>query len=325
MKEKILEVLKNNKDFISGEKLSKEFGISRAAIWKHINSIKEEGYEIESVSKRGYRLKESPDLLTYGEIKSQLTTEFIGRNFVHYHSIGSTNTEAKKLAAEGAVEGTIIVSEEQISGKGRLGRNWVSPKSTGIWTSIILRPDISPFMASKLTLLGAAAVATALEEMDINAHIKWPNDIVLNKKKACGILTEMSGEIERINYIVMGIGINVNAEDFPEEIKEVATSLKIEKGESIDRKILLSKLLNNFEILYKEFVDENKFNKVIDICKRKSILLGSSVNIINGNKITRAKAIDIDEDGELVVEYEDKTIGKVISGEVSVRGIYGYV
>lgn len=326
MKEEILEALKNNtEDFISGEKLSKEFGISRAAIWKHMKALKEEGYKIESVSKKGYRLDYAPDLLTYGEFKTHLNTRDIGSNCIHYETIDSTNLLAKKLAREGAVHGTIVIAEEQTTGRGRLGRTWVSPKSTGIWVSIILRPDINPFMASKLTLVGAAAVEKAMEKMEINSYIKWPNDIVLNNKKVCGILTEMSGEIDRVNYIIMGIGINVNMNSFPEDIKNIATSLKIETGNEVDRKLLLANILNNFEVLYDYFIQENNLNEVLDICRSRSILLGKEVKLINGTNERKAKALDLDDEGELVVQYEDGTLGKVVSGEVSVRGLYGYV
>lgn len=326
MKERILEVLKNNnEEFISGEKLSKEFGISRAAIWKYMKALKEEGYKIESVSKKGYRLDNAPDLLTYGEFKPYLKTKCIGRNCIHFNTIDSTNLVAKKLAQQGEPHGTVIIAEEQTTGRGRLGRVWVSPKSTGIWLSVILRPDISPFMASKLTLLGAAAVERALENLGINAYIKWPNDIVLNNKKVCGILTEMSGEIDRVNYIIMGIGINVNMNSFPENIENIATSLKIQAGNEIDRKLLLAHVLNNFEVFYEAFIEKSDFSEVLNICRNKSILLGKEVKLISGNSEKSVKALDLDEDGELLVQYEDGTQGKVISGEVSVRGLYGYV
>ncbi|MPN39162.1 Bifunctional ligase/repressor BirA [bioreactor metagenome] len=180
-------------------------------------------------------------------------------------------------------------------------------------------------MASKLTLIGAAAVERAMEEVGIEAYIKWPNDIVLNNKKVCGILTEMSGEMDRVNYIVMGIGINVNTNSFPEEINSIATSLKIETGREVDRKLLVAGILNNFENLYNKFIIENNFNQVIDICRNKSVLLGKDVRLINGENIRKAKAIDIDDDGELIVQYEDGVLGKVLSGEISVRGLYGYV
>ncbi|HCQ88948.1 MAG TPA: biotin--[acetyl-CoA-carboxylase] ligase [Clostridium sp.] len=326
MKNKILKILKDNKNqFISGENLSKDFGITRAAIWKYMNALKEEGYEITSISKKGYKLVNSPDILRYEEVEEYLQTKYIGRNILHYNTIDSTNKAAKSLAIEGIEEGTVIVSEEQTSGRGRLGRSWVSPKSSGIWMSIILKPNISPMMASRVTLIGAAAVHKALEEISIDAKIKWPNDIVLNNKKLCGILTEMSGEMDKLNYIVMGIGLNVNEEDFSDELKNIATSLKIEKNEHINRKELFGKILNNFEILYDEFKNHGNIASTVNICRKNSLLLGKEVRVINGMKTVTVKALDLDEDGELLVEYEDKSKGKIISGEVSVRGLYGYV
>ncbi len=326
MKNKILKILKDNKNqFISGENLSKDFGITRAAIWKYMNALKEEGYEITSISKKGYKLVNSPDILRYEEVEEYLQTKYIGRNILHYNTIDSTNKAAKSLAIEGIEEGTVIVSEEQTSGRGRLGRSWVSPKSSGIWMSIILKPNISPMMASRVTLIGAAAVHKALEEINIDAKIKWPNDIVLNNKKLCGILTEMSGEMDKLNYIVMGIGLNVNEEDFSDELKNIATSLKIEKNEHINRKELFGKILNNFEILYDEFKNHGNIASTVNICRKNSLLLGKEVRVINGMKTVTVKVLDLDEDGELLVEYEDKSKGKIISGEVSVRGLYGYV
>lgn len=328
MKNKILKILKDNKNqFISGENLSKDFGITRAAIWKYMNALKEEGYEITSISKRGYKLVSSPDILRYEEVEEYLQTKYIGRNILHYNAIDSTNKVAKSLAIEGIEEGTVIVSEEQTSGRGRLGRSWISPKSSGIWMSIILKPNISPMMASRVTLIGAAAVHKALEEIGIDAKIKWPNDIVLNNKKLCGILTEMSGEMDKLNYIVMGIGLNVNLdeEDFSDELKNMATSLKIEKNEQVNRKELFGKILNNFEILYDEFKEHGNIESTVDICRKNSLLLGKEVRVINGSKTVTVKALGLDEDGELLVEYEDKSKGKIISGEVSVRGLYGYV
>jgi len=326
VKNKILKILKDNKNqFISGENLSKDFGITRAAIWKYMNALKEEGYEITSISKKGYKLVNSPDILRYEEVEEYLQTKYIGRNILHYNTIDSTNKAAKSLAIEGIEEGTVIVSEEQTSGRGRLGRSWVSPKSSGIWMSIILKPNISPMMASRVTLIGAAAVHKALEEINIDAKIKWPNDIVLNNKKLCGILTEMSGEMDKLNYIVMGIGLNVNEEDFSDELKNIATSLKIEKNEHINRKELFGKILNNFEILYDEFKNHGNIASTVNICRKNSLLLGKEVRVINGMKTVTVKVLDLDEDGELLVEYEDKSKGKIISGEVSVRGLYGYV
>ncbi|WP_186430663.1 biotin--[acetyl-CoA-carboxylase] ligase [Clostridium sp. BSD9I1] len=328
MKEEIIRLLKKNEnEFISGEDISSTLGISRAAVWKYMKAIKEDGYNIESVSRKGYKLISSPDLLTFEEISPYLNTSYIGKQIVYFNSIDSTNNEAKKLASSGCSEGIVIISEEQTMGRGRLGRNWVSPKFKGIWMSIVLRPDIDPMNVAKITQVGAAAVLKSIKEQGINAYIKWPNDIVLNNKKVCGILTEMSGEINNVNYVVMGIGINVNIdkEDFPEEIEEIATSLKIEEGKSIERKALVASILNNLEELYKEFIKNEDIKTSIDICRENSILIGKSVRIINRNDEIQAQALDLSDDGKLIVKYQDGSIHEVISGEVSVRGLYGYV
>lgn len=328
MKEEIIKLLKENKNnFISGEKISESIGITRAAVWKYIKAIKEEGYEIESVSRKGYKLTSSPDLLTFEEISPNLKTRFIGRNFVHLDTIDSTNNEAKKLAIDGSPEGTLVISEEQTMGRGRLGRNWISPKHKGIWMSLILRPEINPIQVSKITQVAAAAVCMALIDMGIRTLIKWPNDIVLNDKKVCGILTEMSGELNRVNYVIVGIGINANIDkdEFPEDLKPIASSLKIEIGNYIKRKELVRRILNNFEELYEELINEETIKKSIEICKDNSALIGKEIKIIEKGKETRARALSLNEDGKLIVQYKDGKVDELISGEISVRGLYGYV
>ena len=327
MKGKILKLLKDSGDnFVSGQRISEELGVSRAAIWKYINTIKEDGYKIEAISRRGYRIISSPDILTFEEIKKFLSTEYIGRNIIYYDSIGSTNSKAKELAELGKEHGTVVISEEQTAGRGRLGRSWVSPKYKGIWMSMILRPNIITENISQITLLGAAAVQKAIMKMGINTKIKWPNDIVLNGRKICGILTEMSGEVDHINYLVMGIGINVNfeEEDFPEELKDIATSLTLESGKYIDRKILISNVLNTFEVLYNDFVKNGDIAETIDICRKNSILIGKEIQLVNRGKVTTAKAIDISDQGELVIENCHGSIENIVSGEVSIKGVYGY-
>lgn len=327
MKEKILKLLKDSgNDFVSGQKISEELGVSRAAIWKYMNVIKEDGYDIEAISRKGYRMISLPDILTFEEIKNFLNTEYIGRNVIYYDSIGSTNSRAKELAESGQEHGTVIISEEQTLGRGRLGRNWVSPKYKGIWMSIILRPDIITENISQITLLGAAAVQKAIMKMGIKTSIKWPNDIVLNSKKVCGILTEMSGEVDHINYLIMGIGINVNLEeeDLPEELKDVATSLTLGSGKYVERKLLLANVLNIFEELYSDFVQNGNIKETIDICRENSMLIGKEIQLINRGKVTTAKAIDISDQGELVIENNQGIVEYVFSGEVSVRGVYGY-
>ncbi|WP_374197415.1 biotin--[acetyl-CoA-carboxylase] ligase [Clostridium tagluense] len=326
-KEKIIKLLKESgNDFISGQKISEELGVSRAAIWKYINTIKEDGYEIEAISRKGYRIISSPDILTLEEIKDFLSTEYIGKNVIHYDSIGSTNSIAKKLADAGEEHGTVIISEEQTTGRGRLGRNWISPKYKGIWMSIILRPNIVTENISQITLIGAAAVQQAIMKMGIKTSIKWPNDIVINSRKVCGILTEMTGEIDHINYLVMGIGINVNLEekDIPMDLKSVATSLTIETDKYIDRKLLLANVLNIFEVLYNDFVENGNVSETMKICRENSLLIGKEIQLKNRGKQVKAKVIDISDSGELVIENQQGITEYIVSGEVSISGIYGY-
>lgn len=326
MKKKILNILRNNRDeYISGEKLSEELGITRAGIWKHIKSLKESGYVIESISNRGYKLVSTPDIIDYEEILPFLTTRYMGRNFIHYDEVDSTNIQCRRECNNKPIEGMVIAAEEQTSGKGRLGRSWVSPKGTGVWMSVVLTPNISPMVAPRTTLIGAAAVYMALREMDSSVGIKWPNDIVINGKKICGILAEMNAEMERVNYVIMGIGINVNMESFPEDLNDKATSLKNELGNEVDRKKLVASILNNLEDLYEEFRNTGDISRVIEICREGSLLINKEVRVINGNSEVICTVLDIDDDGELIVRHKDGVVSRVISGEVSVRGIYGYV
>lgn len=327
LKKKILKMLKQNKDdFLSGEKISDKFGVSRSAIWKHINTLKEEGYEIQSVPRKGYRIISSPDILTLEEVEGYLTTDFIGRNIYYFDSLSSTNIKAKEIATK-SQEGIIVIAEEQTKGRGRLGRNWLSPKGKGIWMSIILKPKVDPIKVAKITLIGAAAVNQGLKDIGIKSYIKWPNDIVIDGKKVCGILTEMSCELNMINYVIMGIGINVNLdkEDFSKDLIDIATSLKSIAGEKIDRKRLLAYILNNFEKLYIPFKEEGDISKTIKICKENSILIEKEVRIIMGDTQKIGKVLDIDDKGQLVVKYTDGKIEEIFSGEVSIRGKRGYL
>lgn len=328
MKEKILKLLKDNKNqFISGQLISERLKVSRTAIWKYINLLKEEGYEIESVSRKGYMLLSTPDILNYDEISEYLKTNYIGREIFYFDSIDSTNTKAKELSYNIRTEGAVVISEEQTKGRGRLGRSWSSPNKKGIWMSIILKPQIEPQDAAKVTQVAAAAVWSAIDKIGLKTQIKWPNDIVFNGKKICGILTEMSGELNRLNYLVVGIGINTNTSlhELPEEIENKATSLKIETDKDIDRKQLVALILNYFEELYNELIENKNISSSIKICKKNSALIGKDVRLILKGKEKEVRAIDINEEGELIVQDKDGNISKVVSGEVSVRGLYGYI
>lgn len=323
-KEQVLDILIENMDIhISGESISQQLGISRASVWKHINSLKKEGFEIESKSGIGYILLGKTDSsLTSYEIKRGLETEFIGQNIEYFKSIDSTNTFAKNIAPK-SDEGMVIISDEQSSGKGRVGREWISKENEGIYFSIILKPDIDIMNASFLTQVAGAAMVSSLEKMGVESTIKWPNDIIVNGKKISGILTEMSAEIDQISYIVVGIGVNLYNQSFEEEIESKATSLKKE-GYDIDKKEFLQKFFLEFEDLYKEFLSGDK-ESTISILREKSAVLDKEVYIIDRTGKTKVYARDIDENGNLLVEKENGSIETIFTGEISIRGLESYI
>ncbi|MGB4438258.1 MAG: biotin--[acetyl-CoA-carboxylase] ligase [Sedimentibacter sp.] len=256
------------------------------------------------------------DYLTGENFKKYLTTKYIGKTIIHFDQIDSTNLYAKNMG-DTLEHGTVITCEEQKTGRGRLGKKWES-QSGSMCMSILVKPEIKLHQVSKITQVCAAAVSIALDELSINTQIKWPNDIIMNNKKICGILTEMKTEMNVLTYIVIGIGLNVNNEDFPNEIQNTATSIFIETGLSFEKNIIAAKILNNFEILYDEFIKDN-YKASLDICRKKSYVLGKQINLIENNIVKKAKAIDLGNDGELIVQYEDGRIDNIISGEISVR------
>lgn len=325
LNQKILKYLREKDGFVSGEEISSNLGVSRTAIWKHIKELKSEGYIIDSSSKKGYRLLEAPDRLTAEEVLPMSSAHYIGKNIVHFESAGSTNIEARQLANEGCEEGTTVIAEEQTSGRGRLGRSWSTPKSKSIAFSMVLRPNIKPEDAPGITLLMGTAVCRALRKAAVvDAYIKWPNDIIVNKKKICGILTEMNAEMDAVNYIIVGVGINVNIEDFPEDLKGIATSLYIETGKETSRKHILSAVFSEFEMLYDKFKSWG-ISSIIDEFKSYSITLGRQVRVTSINESFTGEAVDITPKGLLVIKLNDGSLKTVISGDVSVRGINGYI
>ena len=322
MRSSILELLRSaGAEYISGEEIASRLGVSRTAVWKHIRELREAGYDIVSHSRSGYSLREAPDRLLPNEVQHGLMTKYIGKKIVYYEEINSTNIEAKKLAAEGAPEGTVVVSEAQNTGRGRMERGFFSPKGKGIWFSVILRPDFLPQEAPKCTLLAAVSVARAMKKFGLKAGIKWPNDILYEGKKLVGILTEMNAEMDRINYIVIGTGINVNImpEDFPEDIRTVATSLAIMKGGKLPRVKFFQAVLESMEELY-DIVRQQGFVPVMQKWKHYTITLGQEVNVIGigRNESFSGIAADIDEEGALLVDTE---VGRrrVLAGDVSIR------
>lgn len=327
MKAKILELLKNAEDYISGQDLCDRFGVSRTAIWKVMNQLKKEGYVITSVTNRGYKIVSYPDILSESEIISSLSLENVDyiKDVHFFEETTSTNTAAKAIADKSPYNFGLIVADKQISGKGRRGRSFVSPKGMGIFMTIYLKPPILPTAASMLTLLAGMAVSDSIFAItNLQSQIKWPNDIVVNGKKLCGILTEMSSEMDFINYVVIGIGINVNNDSFPEGISDVATSLNLETGKTFRRSTLIASVMKSFKSYYDVFLKTNDLSNLKETYNNRMINTGRKVLVIRGDEQYEAVAVSIDDDGELIVNRDGRE-EKVLSGEVSVRGVYGYV
>ena len=319
IRKNLLEVFSNaNGEFISGQKLSEQLGCSRTAVWKHIEDLRNEGYELEAVRKLGYRILTKPDKISGNEIQLGLETKSLGRNIHFEESVTSTQAIAHKLAYEGAVEGTLVVAEEQTTGRGRLDRAWYSPKHTGVWMSLILRPQIPPSQAPQLTLLAAVGVVQAIQEVTgLEPDIKWPNDILIHQKKLVGILTELQAETDRINSVIIGIGINVNQElnHFPESLHSIASSLSIEKGKKIDRAKLIQVILLKIEKLYKEYL-QHGFKVVKLLWESYATSIGKQIIARTLNGSIEGKAIGIDEEGVLLLEDEAGVVHHIYSADI---------
>ena len=336
LKQEILQNLRENGGFLSGEELSGRLHKSRTAVWKEIEALRGDGYGIDSATNRGYRLVFCPDRYFPEEIAAGLETETLGRTAYCCESVDSTNEEAKRRALQGAPNGSLFLAEQQTGGKGRLGRSWLSPAGTGIWFSILLRPGtpsdggrpsdglcLLPRQVSATTLLAGEAVCAAVRAgTACTACIKWPNDVLVGTRKVCGILTEMSAEVERVEFVVVGVGINANNASFPEELRRKATSLRLEQGEPIRRVPLLQAILRRFELLLKENAD-SLTPAFLERYRRDCVTLGRRVAFLRGGRSVCGTAADISPEGELVVRMEDGTFETVCSGEVSVQGIYG--
>ncbi|MBM3253415.1 MAG: biotin--[acetyl-CoA-carboxylase] ligase [Candidatus Omnitrophica bacterium] len=312
--DRILWILKEKDDFISGEELSHRLGLSRMGIWKAIQRIKLLGYSVVAQPHLGYRLIEVPDRLIPFELTWNLKTKSIGKSVLSFKKIESTNNTAYELATNGAREGTVVFAEEQTKGKGRLGRSWLSPAYKGIYMSVILRPNIAPSSAPELTLIATLAVTKAIRELTgLLSFIKWPNDVVINSKKVCGILTEMNAEIDKVNFLIVGIGINVNSEkkDLPKE----ASSIKEELKQRISRielaRLILLRLDEYYEI-FKEF----GFNPPLAEIKRYSSTLNRRVKVHYLNRFIEGHAQDIDKDGALLVRLDNGFAEKVFAGDL---------
>ncbi len=326
MKTEILRLLKEDGGYISGQQICNRFAVSRTAVWKAVEQLKKEGYEIEAVRNKGYRLIGSPDIISQAEIQSMVKTKWAGRNIIYYDETDSTNIQAKLAGEKGAVHGTLAVADRQVAGKGRRGRSWDSPKGMCVYMTLLQRPEIAPVKAPMLTLVMALSVAEAIrQETGMAAEIKWPNDIVLNKKKLCGILTEMSTEIHEINYVVTGVGINVNQEKFSGEIQERATSLLIESGRRIRRSELIAAVMERYEENYEVFMKTEDLSGLQEKYNRMLVNYNKEVRVLEPKGEYNAHAAGINPQGELIVTTSEGEEKHIFAGEVSVRGIYGYV
>ena len=319
-------MLRSAEGYVSGQQLCNQLKVSRTAVWKVIEQLKAEGYDIEAVHGKGYHLVSVPDVISQAEIESRLQTKWAGCSVFYCPVIDSTNVKAKRLADEGAPHGTLVAAGHQSAGKGRRGRVWESPEGTGIYMTLLLRPGIKPEQAPMLTVLMAQSVADAIQTVTgITPGIKWPNDIVVNGKKICGILTEMSTEEDSIRYVVVGIGINVNTESFPPEISDTATSLKLSLGHELKRAPLIGAVLKSFEQYYSRFMEYGDMTGLMDEYNEMLANRKRQVRVLDPHGSYEGTALGIDKEGCLLVKREDGSVLAVISGEVSVRGIYGYV
>lgn len=332
MRKRIVDALLDSGEaYLSGEQLSQLLGVSRTAIWKHIKQLKEEGYEIESVTNRGYKLLKMPNDYNGFAIERALMENKTYNRFiqeVHYfESIGSTNQYAKDIASATQNKNCLIVADEQTAGKGRLGRTWESQKGQGIWLSLLLKPEIAPENASYLTQIAAVAMAKAVCEITgTETQIKWPNDLILNQRKVCGILTELNAEINLIHYLVIGVGLNVSQGAFEETISEKAIALNEGNASTtIDRLKIIQKFVEFFEMYYNQFVLNGTLEAVISYARSHSATLNKKVHLITRDQTREVFAKDLDAFGRLIVINEEEEEETVVSGEVSVRGLNGYI
>ena len=321
MKAEVLKALSESDGFVSGEEISRAVGKTRTAVWQWIEELRADGYVIEAVTRRGYRLVSRPDRVYPWEIERHLDTRFVGRK-IHYHEyIGSTNDEAKLAVRNGAPEGTVVVAEAQVKGRGRRGRSWVSPYGAGVWSSAILRPKISPYDAPKVALIAALAVVRGIEEATgVGAEIKWPNDVLVGGRKVAGILVEMDAEIETVRAIVVGMGVNANVpmDALPAEVRATAGSLSDAAGVKIDRALLLGRMLTHLERLYVAWTKRG-FDGLLPELKEKTATLGKRVRVIEAASEWEGKALDIAPDGALIVEDGARAPRRVYAAEVSIR------
>ncbi len=290
--------------FHSGQALSRQLGCSRSAVWKHIQSLRKEGYVFEAVPHRGYKLQSVPHRFNLMKLINQLNTKVIGRKIHFFDKVDSTQTKAHVFISQGALEGEIIIAETQTAGKGRMGRQWHSPPYKGIWMSVILTPQIPVMDIPQLSLVVSVAICRAIRRIcDLDVGIKWPNDLLIHNKKICGILLESSGEDERLRYVIVGIGISVNLQlaDYPQALHSIATSLAMESRRDVDREQLLQACLEEMEELYVLFIEKG-FAPIRTLWEALSVSLHRPIRVQQGLEMIEGIAESLDASGGLIMK-----------------------
>ena len=322
MDEEILRLLRSHpSDFVSGEEISRLLKLSRTAIWKRVRNLRTLGYVIEALPRRGYRLIQSPDLLLPSEIDPLLRTEWMGKKVHYFNSVDSTNSTAYQLALDGAKEGEVVIGESQEKGRGRLGRQWVSPPFLNLYLSVVLRPKIPPHQASLITFMAAVAAAETIERHSgLIPSIKWPNDLLLREKKVAGLLNEIHSETDRIHFIILGMGVNLNmdAKEFPKDIRTQATSLKAEKGQPVSRKAFAALLLEELERWYEIFLKEGG-TPVLKAWRDRAQIQGKEVRVTSFDEVLIGRAVDVDSDGALILETRGGERKRIVAGDVEYK------
>jgi len=316
---KLIHLLAASKEkYISGQMLSEELHISRSAIWKHMKELEKDGYTIEGKSNQGYRMISVPQKLSENTVQWGLNTRWLGKSVIHKKTTSSTQFVGHQSAQTGAAHGTVILADEQTSGRGRMSRQWHSASQKGIWLSLILRPTILPYLAPQLTLLAATVLADVIQSfIKSKPQIKWPNDILINGKKTAGILTEMQAEQDQIQYVVMGIGLNVNQtnDDFPKELEKTATSLKKETNRTWDIVALIQEILTTFEYTYDAYIQKG-FPHIKDKWENYGFKIGEQIRIKTLQSEWNAIFSGIAEDGALLSKTADGESKKLYSAEI---------
>lgn len=316
MLSKVLEILANSDDFISGEDIAKSLNVTRASIWKNISKLKSMGYNILSSTNKGYKLIKDNNKYNKLEVEKILKTKILGKEIYFFDEIDSTNNYAK-IIANSVSEGAIILANNQTNGRGRFDRNWVCEKNSGVFLSLILKPCIDIFSISNITMMASVSLCNTISFFTgEKAMIKWPNDILVNNKKICGVLTEVSAQMDKIDYIVLGIGINVNNKNFEGELLNKATSIYKQINKNVNRQEVVSYFLNDFENNYITY--KNTFDINISEYKKLCINIDRQVKVVYKGKEIIGKVVDVCKDGNLIIKTENDTI-KIVSGEVSLR------